>query len=71
MATRRRVGGYVDREQLATIRRTNRAMVMVVRRMVSEQALSARMAQLCGRLSVELAEQSQAIGMMEQIRSER
>jgi hypothetical protein len=68
--TRQTAGGYVDREHLARIRRANGVMIDVVRRIVCEQPLNARLAQQMSRLGVELAEQAQAIGAMEQIRSE-
>lgn len=68
--TRRRVGGYIDRQEMAIIRRTNREMIEIAKRLVIEPTLSARMAQLLSRLTVELAEQGKAISEMEQIRRE-
>ena len=70
MATKQVPGGYVDRQHLARVRRANSTMIDLVRRIVTEQPLNARLAQQMSRLSVELAEQGQAISAMEQIRSE-
>lgn len=70
MATRRKPDGYVDRQELARVRRTHDAMVAVARRMVQEQGLNGRQLQLVSRLSVALAEQGQAIAIMEMIRSD-
>lgn len=68
MTTRRKRNGYMDRQALAQIRRSHDVMVAVARRMVQEPNLNGRLLQLLSRLTVELAEQGQAIGEMEQIR---
>lgn len=70
MATKQVPGGYVDRQHLSRIHRANSTMIGLVRKIVTEQPLNARLAQQMSRLSVELAEQGQAISAMEQIRSE-
>lgn len=71
MTTRQRPGGYVDRQHLSRIRQANTIMIATVRRIVLEQpALNARLAQQISRISIELAEQSQAIEAMEKIRNE-
>ena len=70
MATRRKLDGYVDRQELARIRRTHDVMVCLARRMVQEQGLNGRQLLFVSRLAVALAEQGQAIATMEQIRSE-
>lgn len=70
MTTRRKRNGYMDRQALAQIRRSHDVMVAVARRMVQEPNLNGRLLQLLSRLTVELAEQGQAIGEMEQIRRE-
>jgi len=71
MTTRRKLDGYVDRQELVRIRQTHDVMVCVARRMVQEQGMNGRLLQLVSRLAVALAEQGQAIAIMEQIRSEQ
>ena len=67
MTTQRKPGGYADRAELVRIKRAHEAMIQVARRMAVEPNLNSRMLELLSRLSIELAEQSQAISEMERI----
>lgn len=67
--SKRKAGGYVDRQHLAAIRRTNAAIVALVKRMATDQINppNPRQLSILSSIALMLAEQANAISEMDTI----